>query len=38
MHTNPVDGNGTDLPAVAERIAPNIKIIFSTDRVESRKT
>jgi glycosyltransferase involved in cell wall biosynthesis len=37
MHTNPVDGNGTDLPAVAERIAPNAKIIFSTDRVDQEK-
>lgn len=29
MHTNPVDENGTDLPAVVKAIAPDCNIIFS---------
>ena len=33
MHTNPVDNNGTDLFAVADKIAPGADIKFSTDRV-----
>lgn len=32
MHTQPVDDNGTDLPAVIEAIAPNCNIIFSEKR------
>ena len=37
MHTNPIDQNGTDLTAVADRIAPGAKIIFSTERVDQQK-
>jgi len=29
MHTNPTDGNGTDLRAVAKTVAPECKIVFS---------
>ena len=32
MHTQPVDENGTDLPAVIETMAPNCNIIFSEKR------
>lgn len=35
MHTNPVDENGTDLPKVAQVLAPNLKVIFSTKRVDT---
>jgi len=32
MHTQPIDENGTDLPAVIEAIAPDVNIIFSEKR------
>jgi glycosyltransferase involved in cell wall biosynthesis len=32
MHTQPVDENGTDLPAVIEAVAPDVNIIFSEKR------
>ena len=32
MHTQPVDENGTDLPAVIEAVAPDVNIIFSDAR------
>ena len=32
MHTQPVDENGTDLPAVIEAIAPDVNIVFSEKR------
>ena len=32
MHTQPVDENGTDVPAVIEAVAPNCNIIFSEKR------
>jgi len=37
LHTQPVDENGTDLPAVIRDVTPNIEkyVIFSQDRVES---
>ena len=34
MHTAPVDNNGTDLFAVADKIAPGCDIKFSTDRID----
>jgi glycosyltransferase involved in cell wall biosynthesis len=34
MHTQPVDENGTDLPAVVEAIAPNYNIVFSDSRMQ----
>jgi len=33
MHTAPVDENGTDLPAVIRDVAPEVKTVFSTDRL-----
>jgi glycosyltransferase involved in cell wall biosynthesis len=37
MHTQPVDDNGTDLPAVIRDVTPEVEkyIIFSADRVEA---
>jgi glycosyltransferase involved in cell wall biosynthesis len=32
MHTQPVDDNGTDLPAVIKVVAPNCNVIFSEKR------
>ena len=32
MHTQPVDENGTDLPAVIAAVAPDVNIIFSEKR------
>ena len=37
MHTAPKDKNGTDLIAVADRIAPNCEIKFSVDRVSQEQ-
>jgi len=36
MHTDIVDEHGTDLHAVAERIAPGCNIVFSTNKVSSQ--
>ena len=36
MHTNVVDQNGTDLMAVANTIAPAWKILFSTQKLETK--
>jgi len=33
LHTDPVDANGTDLPAVADALDPDMKIIFSTQKL-----
>lgn len=33
LHTQPVDDNGTDLPAVIRDVLPNIKAIFSNQHV-----
>ena len=35
LHTQPVDENGTDLPAVAATLAPKCKIIFSDQKVSA---
>ena len=35
MHTQPVDENGTDLVAVIRDCAPEIKVVFSTDRIDT---
>lgn len=32
MHTQPVDNNGTDLPAVVKALTPNANVIFSDKR------
>ena len=37
MHTAPKDQNGTDLIAVADRIAPGCDIKFSTDRINQQQ-
>ena len=29
LHTQPVDNNGTDLPAVVQELCPDLNIIFS---------
>lgn len=35
FHTQPIDNNGTDLPAVAKAIAPDVRIIFSAGKVST---
>jgi glycosyltransferase involved in cell wall biosynthesis len=35
MHTAPVDEAGTDLPAVIRDVVPDIKVIFSKDKVNA---
>lgn len=35
LHTAPVDDNGTDLPAVIRDVVPNVRAIFSNNRVEA---
>ena len=34
LHTAPVDENGTDLPVVIRDVVPNVKAVFSNNRVE----
>jgi len=36
MHTQPVDNNGTDLPAVVKEMCPDLNIIFSTQKLSSK--
>jgi len=36
LHTQPVDQNGTDLPAVVQEICPDLNIIFSTNKLENK--
>lgn len=36
MHTDPVDPSGTDLPKVKADLAPNINLIFSNRKLDSR--
>jgi len=36
LHTTPVDENGTDLPAVIRDVVPNVKAVFSDQRVDAR--
>jgi len=36
LHTQPVDQNGTDLPAVVEELCPDLNIIFSTNKLENK--
>lgn len=33
MHTQPVDDNGTDIPAVIRDCAPDIKVVFSVEKI-----
>jgi glycosyltransferase involved in cell wall biosynthesis len=37
LHTDPVDENGTDLPKVAQTIAPNRNIIFSNSKMPAEQ-
>ena len=37
MHTQPVDGNGTDLPAVVEEMCPNYDVIFSHKKLDDKE-
>ena len=36
LHTQPVDSNGTDLPAVVQEICPDLNIIFSTNKLSNQ--
>ena len=36
LHTQPVDPNGTDLPAVVREMCPDLNIIFSTSKLENK--
>jgi len=36
LHTQPVDNNGTDLPAVVQEICPDLNIIFSTNKLSNQ--
>ena len=35
LHTQPVDNNGTDLPAVIDEICPDLNVVFSTEKLTS---
>ena len=37
MHTQPVDQNGTDLPAVKKAVAPDCNIYFSENRLDQKE-
>ena len=37
MHTQPIDQNGTDLPAVKDKICPDYNVFFSTTRVNAEQ-
>jgi len=37
LHTQPIDGNGTDLPAVCKELCPDLNIIFSTNKLSSEE-
>ena len=36
LHTQPVDDNGTDLPAVVQELCPDLNIIFSTNKLSNK--
>ena len=36
LHTQPVDNNGTDLPAVVKEMCPDLNIIFSTNKLSTQ--
>ena len=36
LHTQPIDPNGTDLPAVVQELCPDLNIIFSTNKLSSQ--
>tara|TARA_Y100000593_G_C4286688_1_gene325882 strand:- start:673 stop:1752 length:1080 start_codon:yes stop_codon:yes gene_type:complete len=37
MHTQPIDDNGTDLPAVVAELCPKYKVLFSTNKLTPRQ-
>ena len=37
MHTQPIDQNGTDLPAVVENICPDYDVVFSHQKLEDKQ-
>jgi len=37
MHTQPIDNNGTDLPAVVQEICPDYDVVFSHKRLEEKE-
>lgn len=36
LHTDPVDQNGTDLPAVVEAVCPDYKVVFSDRKIDDK--
>jgi len=36
LHTDPIDNNGTDLPAVIEALCPDYKVAFSPKKVDTK--
>ena len=36
LHTQPVDNNGTDLPAVVQELCPDLNVIFSTQKLSNQ--
>jgi len=36
LHTQPVDNNGTDLPAVVQELCPDLNVIFSTNKLSNQ--
>jgi glycosyltransferase involved in cell wall biosynthesis len=36
LHTQPVDGAGTDLPAVVEELCPDLNVVFSTQKLDNK--
>jgi len=36
LHTQPVDQNGTDLPAVVQELCPDLNVIFSTNKLSNQ--
>ena len=36
MHTQPVDPNGTDLPAVADAVCPDYDVVFSSKKLDDK--
>ena len=36
LHTQPIDPNGTNLPAVVEELCPDLNIIFSTEKLSDK--
>ena len=37
MHTQPIDNNGTDLPAVVKEMCPDLNVVFSTNKLSSQE-